>query len=191
MIMQQLYFITLKKSMKINPSDVKVPLQKTVEVKKGVVEVSLSKRSDAACQAYQEFVANYFEVVEASTIEEAAAQFIAHEAAILETSESAELTPAQKKLPPNVQKALLEKMKKKGGKEEPEKGETKKHEKSETKEEEKAEDKKEEESKAEMDEDECDKGENGKPCGEDSCAKCKSKASSQKTKNLTKDDKVK
>lgn len=179
--------------MKINPSDIKVPLQKTVEVKKGVVEVSLSKRSDAACQAYQEFVANYFEAVEASTVEEAAAQFIAHEAIILESSESAELTPAQKKLPPNVQKALLEKMKKKNGKQEPEKGETKKHEKSETKEQEKSEDKKEEESKAEMnededDEDECDKGQNGKPCGEDSCAKCKSKASSQKTKNLTKDD---
>lgn len=177
--------------MKINPSDIKVPLQKTVEVKNGVVEVSLSKRSDADCQAYQEFVANYFEVVEASTIEEAAAQFTAYEKAILETSESAELTPAQKKLPPNVQKAIMEKMKKKGGKQEPEKGESKKHETSETKKQEKAEDSKEEESKAQMEEeeeDECDKGENGKPCGEDSCAKCKSKASSQKTKNLTKTD---
>lgn len=178
--------------MKINPSDVKVPLQKKVEVRNGVVEVSLSKRSDADSLAYQEFVANYVQVVEASTIEDAAAKFGMYEAAILETSESAELTPAQKKLPPNVQKALMEKMKKNGKKQEPEKGETKKHEKSETKKEEKSEDSKKEESEAQMEEDEdeeeCDKGENGEPCGKDSCAKCKSQASSQKTKNLTKDD---
>lgn len=175
--------------MKINPSDVKVPLQKKVEVKNGVVEVSLSKRSDTESLAYQEFVANYVQVVEASTIKDAAANFAIYEAVILESSESSELTPAQKKLPPNIQKALIEKMKKNGKKQEPEKGETKKHEKSETKKEEKSEDSEKEESEAQMEEeDECEEGENNKPCEKDSCAKCKSKASGQKTKDLSKDD---
>lgn len=173
--------------MKINPSDVKVPLKKTVEVKNGSVEVSLSKRSESDSLSFQEFVANYSEVVEASTIESAISQFNTYESIILETSESAELTPAQKKLPLNIQKALMQKMKKSGKKEEPEKGETKMHEKSETKKQEKVEDSEEEESKAQMEE-ECEDGEDGKPCGKDSCAKCKSMASSQKTKNLTKDD---
>lgn len=157
--------------MKINPNDVKVPLQKKVEVKNGVVEVSLSKRDPETCLACQEFVSAYAFVAE-STVEEAVAEFVKYESAIVETSESAELTPAQKKLPPNVQKAIMEKMKKKGGEKKPE-------------------DMKKEESKAEMeeeDEEECEKGENGEPCGEESCAICKSKASSQKTKNLTKDD---
>jgi hypothetical protein len=171
--------------MKINPTDVKVPLQKTVEVKNGVVEISLSKRNEEASLACQEFVATYASIAETS-ITEAIAEFVKHESAILETSESAELTPAQKKLPPNVQKAILEKMKKKGGKQEPEKGETGKHEKSETKKQEKTEDMSEEESKAGMGE--CKDGEDGEPCGKDSCAVCKSKASYQKTKNLTKDD---
>jgi hypothetical protein len=171
--------------MKINPNDVKVPLQKKVEVKNGVVEVSLSKRDPEASLACQEFVSAYASIVE-STVEEAIAEFVKYESAIIETSESAELTPAQKKLPPNVQKAIMEKMKKKGGKKEPEKGETGKHEKSETKTQEKSEDMKEEESKADMGE--CEDGEDGEPCEKDSCAVCKSKASSQKTKNLTKDD---
>lgn len=173
--------------MKINPSDVKVPLQKTVEVKNGVVEVSLSKRSDQAYKACQEFVADYAAIVESTTVEEAIAEFVKYESAIIETSESAELTPAQKKLPPNVQKAIMEKMKKSGKKQEPEKPETKKHESSETKKKESSEDMKKEESEAQMEE-ECDKGPDGEPCGKDSCAKCKSNASGQKTKNLTKED---
>jgi len=167
--------------MKINPTDVKVPLQKTVEVKNGTIEVSLSKRNAEASLACQEFVSIYAAIAETSTVEEAIAEFVKHESAILETSESAELTPAQKKLPPNIQKAILEKMKKKGGAE-----------KSETKKEEKSEDMKKQESKAEMEEmdeeEECEDGEDGKPCGKESCAVCKSNASSQKTKNLTKDD---
>jgi hypothetical protein len=184
--------------MKINPADVKVPLQKTVEVKNGVVEVSLSKRSDQAYKACQEFVSDYAAIVESTTVEEAVAEFVKYESAIIESSESAELTPAQKKLPPNVQKAIMEKMKKTGKKQEPENSETKKHESSETKKKESSEDMKKEQSAAQMQEDqmqedqmqedECDQGPDGEPCGKDSCAKCKSNASGQKTKNLTKDD---
>ncbi len=144
--------------MKINPSDVKVPLKKTVEVKKGIVEVSLSKRDEQTSQAYQEFVTSYVASIDQATLAEAAAQFVAHEDAILETSESAELTPAQKKLPPNIQKALLEKMNKKKAKAQMEEEED---------------DEMEDEMK-----DECEDGEGGKPCGKDSCAKCSSKASS-------------
>ena len=98
----------------INPSDVKVPLKKVVTTIGGNFEVSLSKRSDSDSQAYQEFVAAYVAEVEASTIEEAAAQFVAYESIILENTEAGELTPAQKKLPPFIQKMMLKKMNKNG-----------------------------------------------------------------------------
>lgn len=119
--------------MKINPSDVKVPLQKTVEVKNGVVEVSLSKRSDESCKACQEFVASYLLIQPEITMQEAIAEFVKYESAIIETSESAELTPAQKKLPPNLQKAILEKMKKNGKSPEPDKEKDKEKEEEEDK----------------------------------------------------------
>lgn len=102
--------------MKINKSDIKVPLKKTVEIKNNVAEVSLSKRSDEACEAFQEFVADYVNISESATVEEASSLFVQYENIILEKSDSAELTPAQKKLPPAIQKALLEKMKKKQAK---------------------------------------------------------------------------
>lgn len=94
----------------INPSDVKVPLKKVVTTIGGNFEVSLSKRSDFDAQAYQEFVAAYVAEVEDSTVEEAAAQFVAYESVILESTEAGELTPAQKKLPPAIQKMMLKKM---------------------------------------------------------------------------------
>lgn len=102
--------------MKINKSDIKVPLKKTVEIKNNVAEVSLSKRSDEACAAFVDFVADYVNLSESATVEEASALFIQYEDVILEKSDSAELTPAQKKLPPAIQKAILEKMKKKQAK---------------------------------------------------------------------------
>jgi hypothetical protein len=102
--------------MKINKSDIKVPLKKTVEVKNNVAEVSLSKRSEEASEAFKQFVFNYVNSSETATIEEASALFVQYEDVILEKSDSAELTPAQKKLPPAIQKAILEKMKKKQAK---------------------------------------------------------------------------
>ena len=107
---QQSY--TIVNQMIINPSDVKVPLKKVVTTIGGNFEVSLSKRSDSDSKAYQEFVAAYVAEVEASTIEEAAAQFVAYESIILENTEAGELTPAQKKLPPFIQKMILKKMNK-------------------------------------------------------------------------------
>lgn len=102
--------------MKINKSDIKVPLKKTVEIKNNVAEVSLSKRSDEACEAFVNFVADYVNLSESATAEEASALFVQYEDVILEKSDSAELTPTQKKLPPAIQKAILEKMKKKQAK---------------------------------------------------------------------------
>lgn len=102
--------------MKINKSDIKVPLKKTVEVKNNVAEVSLSKRTEEASEAFKQFVFNYVNSSETATIEEASALFVQYEDVILEKSDSAELTPAQKKLPPAIQKAILEKMKKKQAK---------------------------------------------------------------------------
>jgi hypothetical protein len=102
--------------MKINKSDIKVPLKKTVEVKNNVAEVSLSKRTEEASEAFKQFVFNYVNSSETATIEEASALFVQYEDVILEKSDSAELTPAQKKLPPVIQKAILEKMKKKQAK---------------------------------------------------------------------------
>lgn len=102
--------------MKINKSDIKVPLKKTVEVKNNVAEVSLSKRTEEVSEAFKQFVFNYVNSSETATIEEASALFVQYEDVILEKSDSAELTPAQKKLPPAIQKAILEKMKKKQAK---------------------------------------------------------------------------
>lgn len=102
--------------MKINKSDIKVPLKKTVEVKNNVAEISLSKRTEEASEAFKQFVFNYVNSSETATIEEASALFVQYEDVILEKSDSAELTPAQKKLPPAIQKAILEKMKKKQAK---------------------------------------------------------------------------
>ena len=102
--------------MKINKSDIKVPLKKTVEVKNNVAEVSLSKRTEEASEAFKQFVFNYVNSSETATIEEASALFVQYEDVILEKSDYAELTPAQKKLPPVIQKAILEKMKKKQAK---------------------------------------------------------------------------
>ncbi len=156
--------------MKINPSDIKVPLIKKVEVKNNEVEVSLSKRSDEASKAYQEFVASYVFVNEASTQEEAESLFVKYEDIILEQSESAELTPAQKKLPPVIQKAILEKMKKKQSK-------------AQDMEEKEMENEEEDEMEEEEEDCECEEGEAKKMC-----AKCESKASGQKTTFLNRND---
>lgn len=127
--------------MKINPKDIVVTLDKKVEVKNGVVEVSLSRKSEEVSRAFQEFVANYLNTVENSTLKEAAEQFDRFSSQILETSESGELTPAQKKLPPAIQKAILKKMDKPS--------DTKEHEEKETEEEEDAEEGKESKEKKE------------------------------------------
>jgi hypothetical protein len=115
--------------MKINPKDIKVPFIKKMEYKKGEVEVSLSKRSDEACLAYQEFVADYLSLNESTAsreeaIKEACDQYEKHEAVISEAaafSDNGELSPAQKKLPPAIQKVILKNKKAgKGGKDDKE-----------------------------------------------------------------------
>lgn len=204
--------------MKINPQDVKVPLLKKVEYKSGEIEVSLSKRDSDSSVSYQEFVSEYVSMNESTasqedSIKDAMVQYEKYETIISEATEEGELTPAQKKLPPAIQKVLLKKLK---SKEKPEPGETKKQEKAESPEEEKKEQKEakaaKDTKKPEVDEKGNKNGEEVNPCKDSSCATCtkakkakdvedeeeeiqkkndidNTKASSQKTTNLTKDDK--
>ena len=44
--------------MKINPQDIKVPLQKTVSYRNGEVEVSLAAMSDHEGYLYKEYMSN-------------------------------------------------------------------------------------------------------------------------------------
>ncbi len=106
--------------MKINPEDIKVPLEKTVEVKNGETQISLSKMADkkavmyksfmSACASDDEALVDTTDMDEESTMKACMVQFDKMQAMIMEESESGELTPAQKKLPPALQKAILEKM---------------------------------------------------------------------------------
>jgi hypothetical protein len=190
--------------MKINPTDVKVPLQKTVEARNGTLEVSLSTMQESHAEVYQNFIANYInqsEVTESTKdkfMAEAIAQFERFKSVILESSDAG-LTPAQKKLPPAIQKALL----KKQGKGHPD-AENKKEQAMETKQGEKEEEKATAAKKAACGT--CENYKDGEDtCEDPNCAKCKSsakksedlkkekamedaKAASQKTKNLSKDD---
>lgn len=106
--------------MKINPEDIKVPLEKTVEVKNGETQISLSKMADkkavmyksfmSACASDDEALVDTTDMDEESTMKACMVQFDKMQAMLMEESDSGELTPAQKKLPPALQKAILEKM---------------------------------------------------------------------------------
>ena len=106
--------------MKINPEDVKVPLEKIVEVKNREVQVSIGKMTDtkaamyksfmSACASDDEALVDTTDMDDESTMKTCAVQFDKMKAVLMEESDSGELTPAQKKLPPALQKAILKKM---------------------------------------------------------------------------------
>lgn len=106
--------------MKINPEDIKVPLEKVVEVKNREVQVSLAKMDDAKAAIYKSFMSacasddkaliDTTDMDEQSTMKACMMQFDNMKAMLMEKSNSGELTPAQKKLPPALQKAILKKM---------------------------------------------------------------------------------
>jgi hypothetical protein len=106
--------------MKINPEDIKVPLEKIVEVKNGETQVSLAKMADKKAVVYKSFMSacasddkalvDTTDMDDKSTMKACMIQFDKMQAMLMEESDSGELTPAQKKLPPALQKAILEKM---------------------------------------------------------------------------------
>jgi hypothetical protein len=106
--------------MKINPEDIKVPLEKVVEVKNREVQVSLAKMDDKKAAIYKSFMSacasddkalvDTTDMDDESTMKACMMQFDNMKAMLMETSNSGELTPAQKKLPPALQKAILRKM---------------------------------------------------------------------------------
>lgn len=106
--------------MKINPEDIKVPLEKVVEVKNKEVQVSLAKMDDKKAAIYKSFMSacasddkalvDTTDMDDESTMKACMMQFDNMKAMLMETSNSGELTPAQKKLPPALQKAILRKM---------------------------------------------------------------------------------
>ena len=106
--------------MKINPEDIKVPLEKVVEVKNREVQVSIAKMDDKKAAIYKSFMSacasddkalvDTTDMDDESTMKACMMQFDNMKAMLMETSNSGELTPAQKKLPPALQKAMLRKM---------------------------------------------------------------------------------
>lgn len=106
--------------MKINPEDIKVPLEKIVEVKNGETQVSLAKMADKKAAVYKSFMSacasddkalvDTTDMDDESTMKACMVQFDKMQGMLMEESDSGELTPAQKKLPPALQKAILEKM---------------------------------------------------------------------------------
>ena len=107
--------------MKINPEDVKVPLEKIVEVKNREIQVSIGKMADEKAGIYKSFMStcasddkvliDTTDMDDESTMKACAMQFDKMQGMLMEKSNSGELTPAQKKLPPALQKAILKKMK--------------------------------------------------------------------------------
>ena len=106
--------------MKINPEDVKVPLEKIVEAKGKEVQVSLAKMDDmkaaiyksfmSACASDDEALVDTTDMDDQATMKACMLQFDRMQGMLMEKSNSGELTPAQKKLPPALQKAILKKM---------------------------------------------------------------------------------
>lgn len=136
--------------MKINPQDVKVPLEKTVEIKNGEVQISLSKMADKKAIIYKSFMStcasddkalvDTTEMDEESTMKACMVQFDKMQAMLMEESDSGELTSEQKKLPPALQKKILEKMGKSADQTSHENEETEEEEKMEEEDEEESED---------------------------------------------------
>jgi hypothetical protein len=125
--------------MKINPEDIKVPLEKIVETKNGETQVSLAKMADKKAMMYKSFMStcasddkalvDTTDMDDQSTMKACSVQFDKMQAVLMEESDSGELTPAQKKLPPALQKAILKKMDKPSDPESHENEETEEEEK--------------------------------------------------------------
>ncbi len=106
--------------MKINLEDIKVPLEKKVEIKNGEIQVSIAKMADKKAVIYKSFMSacasddkalvDTTDMDEQSTMKACMLQFDNMQGMLMEESNSGELTPAQKKLPPALQKAILRKM---------------------------------------------------------------------------------
>jgi hypothetical protein len=106
--------------MKINPEDVKVPLEKIVEVKNREIQVSIGKMADEKAGIYKSFMStcasddkvliDTTDMDDESTMKACTMQFNKMQSMLMEKSNSGELTPGQKKLPPALQKAILKKM---------------------------------------------------------------------------------
>ena len=106
--------------MKINLEDIKVPLEKKVEIKNGEIQVSIAKMADKKAAIYKSFMSacasddkalvDTTDMDEQSTMKACMLQFDNMQGILMEESNSGELTPAQKKLPPALQKAILRKM---------------------------------------------------------------------------------
>jgi hypothetical protein len=125
--------------MNINLEDIKVPLEKTVEIKNGEAQISLGKMKDAKAEMYKSFMStcasddkaliDTTDMDDQSTMKACAMQFDKMQSMLMEQSDSGQLTPAQKKLPPALQKAILKKMDKASDPASHENKETKKEEK--------------------------------------------------------------
>lgn len=106
--------------MKIKSEDIEVPLEKTVQIRNGEIQVSIGKMADEKVALYKSFMStcasddealvNTAEMDDELTMKTCAIQFNKMQAMLMEKSNSGELTPGQKKLPPALQKAILKKM---------------------------------------------------------------------------------
>lgn len=110
--------------MKINPEDIKIPLEKTVSFENGEAEVSIAGKysgSEAGlyksymsmCSSDDKALVNTEGMDKNKTYAACGLQYDKMRAMMCEDSKG-ELTEEQKKLPPALQKAILEKMEKDG-----------------------------------------------------------------------------
>mgnify|MGYP007121701777 CR=1 FL=1 len=117
-------------AMKINPEDIKIPLEKTVSFENGEVEVSIAKKYNGSeaglfksymsmCASDDKEFVDTEGMDSEATYKSCSMQYGKMRAMMCDDSKG-ELTEEQKKLPAPVQKAILKKMKKDGklGKEE-------------------------------------------------------------------------
>ena len=110
--------------MKINPEDIKIPLEKTVSFNDGEAEVSIaSKYSGSEAGLYKSYMSMCASDDKALTDTEGMDSKAAYAAcavkydkmrAMMMDDTKGELTDKQKKLPPALQKAILDKMEKDG-----------------------------------------------------------------------------
>ena len=109
--------------MKIEPSEIKIPLKKTVSTLNGETEVSLSAMDEKESGVYKSYMShcamnddmfvNTAGMDKKQTMSTCAGNYPKMQKMLAEESPSGGLTPAQKKLPPALQEAILKKMGKK------------------------------------------------------------------------------
>jgi hypothetical protein len=106
--------------MKIDPSEIKLPLKKTVSTFNGETEVSLSAMDKKEVGIYKSYMSScamddkMFVDTEgmdkSQTMNTCANYYEKVQAMLNEESKAGGLTPGQKKLPPALQQAILKKM---------------------------------------------------------------------------------